>query len=719
MKYLALCFLLAAGISSQAQTTITFRDDFQDNRNKWYVNEGEKCSVGISGGNYFFDVKNDWGYWQNQWTGLSAATSFTVETSVVKQPGGAKGASCGLMLTTDNWDRLMFLINPTTGEFVFTRNIPNGNKWEDISKWGPHASVKGEGEKNILRIEKAPGSYRLMVNGAEVFKSTSASTVSYLSGHVHIQAGFDKIKAEFDYLQVDYSTDVKMVADCIKGYKKINLGSNVNTAYGELCPLISPDGKTLYYTIRDDPANYGKKGDDIWYCEATSDTTWSMRKNMGRPLNNDGINTMISITPDGNYALLMNRYDEEGESVGGGVSSVWMGKKGWKNPQELFIKNLENKASNVEYCLSADGNVLLMAIETDKTQGERDIYASFRNKRGKVADKLKIGGLLNKVTGEMWSEPMNLGPVVNSKKADFSPFLAADGVSLYYSSCGHKGFGNCDIFVTRRLDSTWTKWSEPLNLGPEINSFSWEAYYVVPASGKYAYLITDANTIGGTDLVRIQLPAAARPKPVILVRGKVLNAKTKEPLEAPIVYRELKTNAEIGSAISNPATGEYQIVLPYGMEYSFIADRSGFFAINDNLDASTITEYREIQRDLYLTPIEVGTIVRLNNIFFDVNKAVLKEESFPELNRVVDLLKENKGMEIEIGGHTDNVGSDDYNLKLSDDRTKAVVDYLVSKGGDAAKLKNKGYGEVKPLASNDTEEGKALNRRVEFTVLKK
>ena len=719
MKSFSSFLILLSFFSVSSQTPISFRDDFQDNRNSWNVTTDKDHRSGISGGNYFIEVLNDWAFWKSQRFGISAAKSFTVETAVVKQPGGEKNSSCGLMITQNNWDRVMFLVNPTNGDFVFTKNTSQGNNWSDYVKWTTNEAVLGEGKINILRIEKNPGILKLFINGKEVYKSTNPEPFASLNGYVYLQAGYQKIRADFDYLTVDYDTDVKMIADCIKGYKKVNLGSNVNSTYSEICPLIAPDGKTLFFTIRDNPANFGGGSDDIWYCDAINDTSWALRKNIGKPLNNNGINTLISITPDRNYALVMNEYDDEGNIVGPGVSSSTLGKKAWNLPEKLVVRDFMNKAKYAEYCLSADGNTLIMAIETNNTNGDRDLYVSFRNKRSKVSDKLKLSSLLNKIAGDTWSEPMNLGPVINSKGPDFTPFLAADGITLYFSSEGHKGFGSADVFMSRRIDSTWTKWSEPLNLGPEINTASWEAYYVVPASGKYAYLITEENTLGATDLVRIQQPFSAKPKPVILVKGKVLNAKTKEPIEAPIYYRELSTNNEVGSAYSNPTTGAYQIVLPYGTNYSFSSEKKGFFATNDNLDAENINEYMEIDRDLFLTPIEVGTVVRLNNIFFDVNKATLKVESYPELNRVVDFLTENKGMEIEIAGHTDSDGSDDYNLQLSQDRTKSVVDFLISKGIESARLRNKGYGESKPVSGNDNEEGKALNRRVEFVILKK
>jgi outer membrane protein OmpA-like peptidoglycan-associated protein len=181
----------------------------------------------------------------------------------------------------------------------------------------------------------------------------------------------------------------------------------------------------------------------------------------------------------------------------------------------------------------------------------------------------------------------------------------------------------------------------------------------------------------------------------------------------------LADGLEMGTARSNPSNGDYKIVLPYGRNYGFSAKADGFIAISDNMDLSDVADYKEINRDLYLVPIEIGEVVRLNNIFFDLAKATLRPESFPELDRVVKYMLDNPTMEIAMAGHTDNIGSDDANLTLSADRSKAVKDYIVSKGITENRITSNGFGESKPIASNETDDGRQLNRRVEFTILKK
>jgi outer membrane protein OmpA-like peptidoglycan-associated protein len=313
---------------------------------------------------------------------------------------------------------------------------------------------------------------------------------------------------------------------------------------------------------------------------------------------------------------------------------------------------------------------------------------------------------------------MNVGPTVNSSGWEASPFLAADNVSLYFATNGHPGYGSADILVTKRLDTTWTKWSPPQNLGPDINSSGWEAYFTLPASGRYAYVVSEKNSLGGIDIFRVKLPEALKPRPVVMVFGKVLNSKTKEPLEATIQYNDLTTNKQSGLAVSNVRDGSYKIVLTAGEAYSFLAKKENYYSVSENIDVLKLNEYREIERNLYLAPIDVGETILLNNLFFDFNQSNLRKESAAELDRMVALLQERFSMMVEIVGHTDNVGSDAYNQTLSVNRAAAVKKYLLSKGIQSDRIQVSGYGKTKPSGSNDTEEGRQLNRRVEFTILK-
>jgi outer membrane protein OmpA-like peptidoglycan-associated protein len=301
-----------------------------------------------------------------------------------------------------------------------------------------------------------------------------------------------------------------------------------------------------------------------------------------------------------------------------------------------------------------------------------------------------------------------------------TPYLAPDGVTLYFSSNRPGGLGDNDIWITKRLDKTWQKWSEPVNLGSPINTPDWDAFFTLDAGGEYAYMTSSLGGYGQSDIVRVKLLEKEKPNPVVLVSGNVYNKKTNQPLSASLVYETLPDGIVAGNGISDPADGAFKIVLPYDKNYGIRATADKFFAISENLNLDSLVKagYKEIHKDLYLVPIEIGQIVRLNNVFFDFDKWDLRPESYVELDRVVKLLNENPTIEIEMSAHTDSRGSDEYNFKLSDNRARSVMEYILSKGIAANRITSQGYGETKPVATNDTDEGRQWNRRVEFKIVK-
>lgn len=485
--------------------------------------------------------------------------------------------------------------------------------------------------------------------------------------------------------------------------RPINLGSGVNSTFNELKPVISPDGHSLYFVRKGAPENVGggESNEDIWISLRDADGLWGVAKNAGPVLNNRGNNSVCSITPDGNTMLLVDAYSDPSERIRT-VAIANRTAGGWSIPRPLIIDGYSNSSKYSEFALSNDNTVLIMAIQTENSYGDRDLYVSFRKPNGG------------------FSQPVSLGSVVNSADQEATPFFASDNASLYFASDRKGGFGEFDIYVTGRLDSTWTNWSPPENLGSTINTDDWDLAYTIPADGKYAYFVSYNNSIGEADIFEIKLPEKARPKPVVLVAGRVINQKTGEPVETDIIYEIMSTGQEVGRARSTPSTGEYKITLPAGESYALRADAVGFLAVNEELNYASVTEYTEHRKDLSLIPIEKGVTVELKNIFFDRKLATLQSASFVELRRLIQLMNDNPTMKIELSGHTDAMGKDADNLTLSNDRAQSVRLYLITEGKiEASRLRAVGYGETKPVATNDTEEGRALNRRVELTILEK
>ena len=493
--------------------------------------------------------------------------------------------------------------------------------------------------------------------------------------------------------------EINVVKDLTFDSQPQNLGPAVNSAFDEIMPIISPDGKTLYFDRKDHPLNTGGiVNDDIWFSTLTGEENWSKAMNVGSPLNNKGHNFLTAISPDGNTALLGNVYEPNG-SMTSGLSIARANAEGWDFPTKLIIENYYNNNKFSEFHLGADGKTIVMTVQRMDSEGGKDLYVSF----------LKADGT--------WTRPKNLGEAVNSAATEMSPFLAADGKTLYFSSDGFSGYGGKDMFMARRLDNTWTNWSEPQNLGPIINSANWDAYYSVPASGEFAYFSSENNSLGKTDIFRVRLPKEMRPEPVVLVRGKVLDEKTKEPIAADIIVETLKDGKEVSVARSNPKTGEYTIILPAGAKYGFLAKASDYLSEHQNLDLTSIDEYEELNRDLLLVPIRLNETVVLNNIFFAPSKWTLTPDSKPELERVYEFLVQHPQIRVEIGGHTNDACSEEWCLKLSTMRARAVFSYLVKKGIESSRIQSKGYGSRSPRYPNTTAEGRRKNRRVEFKII--
>jgi outer membrane protein OmpA-like peptidoglycan-associated protein len=507
-----------------------------------------------------------------------------------------------------------------------------------------------------------------------------------------------------------------------KGLLTDRLDENVNSEYKELNAILSPDGQTLYFSRRNHPGNLGGVNDkeDIWFSTLDKNGKWTLAQNMGAKFNNEHpnfINSINSVTPDGKAAVMVlgNQYINGGKKMLAGMSISNYVNGEWTAPKSVKIENDYNYNEKSHYFLTNTRNALLMSVEREDSYGDRDLYVSFSK------------------NDSTWSEPLNLGKTVNTASEEEAPFLAADNKTLYFSSKGFSGYGGSDLYRSIRLDDTWTKWSEPENLGPEINSKFDDLFFNIPSNSDFGYFskgVADNNV----DIFRLKLPPFMLPDPVVLVKGKLIDQKTGLPIGSKIIFETLPDGKEAGIAQSDPQTGEYEIQLPVGKQYGIRAEAKDHLSTNQNLDLRKIA-YGPVKQDLALvpigagdkpvvvepieiTPIAVNVTIPLNNIFFDFDKASLRSESFSELNRVVALMAERKSMTVEISGYTDNLGPDAYNMKLSERRAKSVSKYLVEKGVDSSRITTTWFGETKPVDTTNTKAGNRKNRRVEFKILK-
>ena len=482
----------------------------------------------------------------------------------------------------------------------------------------------------------------------------------------------------------------------------VNLGAFVNSPASELNPKITADGKQLFLTRRG--KEDGIDVEDIWVAEMGKDGQWKKARRLLDPFNTGEKNSVSYVSTDGNFIIIKGTFKKGVLNLRErGFSIVKKTKSGWSNPETILVEDygLLDKGYHNGVTMSPNSEILIFTLSETKEAIENDLYISFKKNDG------------------IWSKPKNLSKPINTKSNEFSPFLASDGITLYFASDRPGGLGESDIWMTKRQDDTWLNWSNPVNLGAPVNTPSKEGYYALDASSQYAYMVSEKNSLGFADIVRIKLKKEQQANPVVLVSGKVYNIKTKQPIGASIIYEFFPDGAKAGEVNTDPVTGEYKVILPYGKKYGILAQASGYLSESNSLDLSAVAEYKEMSFDLTLVPIEVGQIVKMNNIFFEYKSVNLASESFPELNRIVDEMNQNPTMEIEIEGHTDDKGSHEYNIKLSGDRAGIVRKHLLAKGVKDNRVKAVGYGETKPIAPNDTEEGRAINRRVEFTVTHK
>ncbi|MGE0931493.1 LysM peptidoglycan-binding domain-containing protein [Peijinzhouia sedimentorum] len=481
------------------------------------------------------------------------------------------------------------------------------------------------------------------------------------------------------------------------------LSSGINSPYRETAPVFSPDFNTLYFARENHPNNAGGIEDplDIWFSEYNSTTgEWTEAKNIGEPLNNSGSNFITSIRRNGEYdvAVLGNTYTRTGSMrTGVSVSQKKIGEDNstWEKPEAFKITDDYNFSEKVDFHLSENRRILILSEKRNEGRGGRDLWASFLLDNGN------------------FSKPLNLGPMLNTAGEEFAPFLAPDMKTLYFASDGHSGFGGSDIYMTKRLDDTWTNWSTPVNLGPNVNTAQDESYLNLTSDGESIYFVR-GNADGDLDIMKSSTPLFRTPPHEVQILGKVHDAETKNPIVSTISYYD-EENKLIGSTQTN-ASGYYQIYLDADKVYTYQVEIDCYENFSAKLDLNIPKDSTMALVDLYLDQI-ITQNARDLAVFFDLGSAQLNmEESSTQLDLLYNFLRSNNGVSIEIAGHTCTIGGKEFNDKLSMDRANAVRNEMMKRGIDGFRIQAQGFGYSDPIASNDTEEGRIQNRRVEFTI---
>ena len=498
---------------------------------------------------------------------------------------------------------------------------------------------------------------------------------------------------------------IKIAKDAQKEAYRENLGKNINSRHQEFAPIISLDGKTLFFTRNYLPVFWQQKkifaneDMDVWYSNKDIKGNWGKAHRIGLPINDKGKNAIFSVSADGKEIFLLNNY-KKNTSSNIGISHSFLTSKGWSYPEEIKFVKFDNYSHYCDITISPNGAVMVMSIMRPSTIGRRDLYVSFKKNEN------------------LWSEPINMGRQINTNEDDASPFIAADGKTLYYSTQGFTGYGNNDIYKTERLDNSWFNWSEPENLGPAINTAEWDAFFTIPASGEYAY-VCSSNASRKEDIYRLELPKTAKPESVAIISGNVVSTTDKKTVVS--IIKMTPQNDKLKPEVKNydPVTGLFSFVVPLKEIYDFVPYAKGYLGLNETIDLSKEISYREIKKDFYLMPLEVGNKGVLNSFTFEQGESKLQAPALKDLDRIVQAMLDFPTLEIFFEGHTDNQGDFQLNLKLSEERLEEVKHYLISKSVPAERITSQGWGQTRPIASNATEERRKLNRRVEFTIVKK
>ncbi|HET6227977.1 MAG TPA: OmpA family protein [Bacteroidia bacterium] len=481
-----------------------------------------------------------------------------------------------------------------------------------------------------------------------------------------------------------------------------NLGASINSAADEYFPAVTADDQTFLFTRSD--RSHPEKSQEDFYISKKIDGNWTP-STLVAGVNTPGNEGAPNFSADGQLLFFVACQSSADGTYGGG-------RKGFGSCDIFYSQKVGNKWSQAhnmgpivnspswesQPSFSADGKTLYFVSQRPGGLGGGDIWYA----------NLKEDG--------SWGRPVNIGPNINTPKNEESVFIHPDGKTLYFGSNGRVGMGGLDLYVVRKNESG--EWGKPVNLGYPINTYADENSILINGAGDLAYIASArAGGQGGLDMYQFELYEGARPGKITYMKGKVYDARTKDPIGAHFELIDLETSKSTIASDANPGSGEFLVVLPVEKNYALNVTQPGYAFYSENFSLKNITDKsKPYLMDVPLQPIDTGTVIELKNVFFETAKFDLKPESKVELDKLVSFLTLNKTLKIELDGHTDNVGDKKANQLLSQNRAKAVYDYLIAHGIDVKRLTYRGFGDTRPKLKNDTDENRAMNRRTEFRI---
>jgi len=480
-------------------------------------------------------------------------------------------------------------------------------------------------------------------------------------------------------------------------YNPANLGTGINTAADEYINALSADGSGLFFTRRKkNNASYLKEFSEDFYYAVFSGDTAEVAVQLNYPPGKENDAGALCISPDGRLLFFTACFRPDSY---GSCDLYYSEKTGdtWSKAKNMGA-HINSDLWDAQPSISPNGNTLYFASNRKGSLGSSDIWKT---------ERTPDGG---------WGIPANLGIPVNTKDAEMAPFIHYDNTTLYFSSYGHPGLGGADLYRSVSKNGAWT---QPENLGFPINSSADELIVVVNPEGNRGFIsCNNLEGKGGYDIFMFDLNEAIRPTPVSYMKGKVYDQVNGQPLEARFELIDIVRDSTIIEARSDKQNGEFLVCLPGERNYALNVSCDGYLFYSEHFPMSEIkSRWDPLVKDIPLEPIAVGHTMVLRNIFYETDQYQLKAISYAELDKLVSFLINNPGVRIEIGGHTDDEGTEEYNFDLSMKRARAVYGYLLEHGIDAGRLSYKGYGESSPVSSNGSDDGRALNRRTEIGII--
>ncbi|MFN3403329.1 MAG: OmpA family protein [Cytophagaceae bacterium] len=686
LSFLFLALFISFINSIHAQQAIIFSDDFENGLVQWQSADAASCKPVNQAGKML--LKN---HGEQEIVVSSAARIYPRQDFEISFTLHNSSSSHSGLLIGDLGGSDFFIFSLSPDKETSLIHLKGREKSTLSSSTEKFPSVQ---EDVNIRITKAGTTWTFFVN--EIKHISFSGTFPGKQLGFYLSPGDQLV---LDDMLISWTNKTINLAENHPNYGERQLLTGVNSEFNELSPVMNKESDKLYFVRKgvQGESQTQNVNDDIYFSNVSSSSFSSAIKPSGS-VNDQNHNAVSGSVSKDDHLLIVKQASGKNKKIKDNYYITKVSAGEFKAPELQKIANYKNDWPFISASLSPNGKVMVLAIQKQGGQGESDLYVSFLQ------------------SGNKWSEPKNMGSAINTFGMEMTPYIAADNRTLYFSSDGHGGFGSVDVYVSKRKSDDWNDWTEPQNLGPNVNSSMWDAYFSIDSKEEFGYYCSLFQSKGGTDIARIALPKKEALLETMTLKGYVYDTLTMQPLDAMIYLRELHADTLIGQVLTDASTGYFEFQIKRSVEYNILAEKQYYNADKKNVEPGVV-KANVVQQNMYLKKFAPGQRINLNMIYFEQSKPVILAHSYPELQKLVKILEENPSLKIQIEGHTDNQGGADANMKLSEQRAEAIKKYLIDNGVDGSRLSSIGYGQTRPRVSNVSAKTRKFNRRVEFLIL--